>query len=69
MLKHPLVVGRVIMQNDYYVEAKEAEKLERRNKEMLLDFGYVLSYVQANYPNNHTLINMIQNAIKKAEDV
>ena len=55
--------------NGQYVLAKDVEKLEQLNKEMLLDFGYVLSYVQANYPSNFTLIDMIRNAIKKAEEI
>ena len=45
-----------------YVPADLAE-------EMLQNLRDILTYVQLNYPENHTLINMVQNAIKKAEKV
>lgn len=48
----------------YEVEWVKADLAE----EMLADFHSVLTYVQAHYPQNLTLINMIQNAIRKAEE-
>ncbi len=63
------VLDMVESKRGEYVEAKEAEALEQLNKEMLEDFYSLLTYTQAHYPNNITLIDMIKTAIKKAEEV
>lgn len=37
-------------------------------EDMIMDFKRIQDYVEINYPENHTLINMIKNAIKKVEE-